>query len=149
MNIAAIDYGLHCGLAIAKVVLTEDLCYLNKVHLETVKDDLPRIYNILKRIGPHSVVLEACPYRAAGHSLKLYEHAHMMLKQQLGYQDGKDILAFNELITIGPGLWKPFVKKQCLDYSPWFPKTKHEQDAMSLLWYALEIRTRMDVIKYV
>ena len=148
MKIAAIDYGLSCGLAIAKVTITKDFCFLEKIHLETCLDDLPRIYNVLKAVGPHSVVLEACPYRAAGHSLKLYEHAFAMLKNQLGYQNGKDILVRNELVTIGPGLWKPFVKKQNLDYSKWNPKSVHEKDAMSLLWYVLKVQTKKEQIEF-
>lgn len=146
MRIAAIDYGLSCGLAITDFEKNEpNYIHLKKFRLQTIEDNIQEIYQILKDTSPDSVVLEACPYRAAGNSLRIYEHTHAMLTDQLDYRNGKDILAFNELVTIGPGLWKPFVNKQNLPYHLWNPKTKHEKDAMSLLWYALTISTEKEV----
>lgn len=147
MKIATIDYGLNCGVAIASFEENEpNYIHLKKFRLQTFVDDLQGIHDLIKRTSPNSIVLEKCPYRAAGESLRIYEHTHAILTNQLGYRDGKDILAFNELVTISPGLWKPFVKKQDILYTRWNPKTQHEKDAMSLLWYALTISTKKEVI---
>lgn len=147
MKIAAIDYGLNCGTAIGTFEdIHSNFIEVKKLYLKTFVDDFPELFRFLKEESPYSVVLEACPYRAAGESLHIFERTQAMLINQLGYQVGKEILEFNELVIIGPGLWKPFVKKQDILYTRWNPKTQHEKDAMSLLWYALTISTKKEVI---
>lgn len=147
MRIAAVDYGLNCGVAIAEVAQKPGEIKLKKLYLGTVYDNILLTKEIINQRNVTSVILEACPYRAAGHSLRIYENTYAMLLL-LGYFDSKEIQT-GSLLTICPGLWKPFVKKQGLDFSKWNPKSQHEEDAMSLLWYVLRTKTQIEEILYV
>lgn len=42
-------------------------------------------------------------------------------------------------VLLSPGLWKPFVKAQKLEYGLWGPNSDHEQDAMGILYYGMTL----------
>lgn len=148
MNIAAIDYGFDCGLAIAKVIGVEQVntVKLEKVKLETIHDNISMVKSLVNDANCLSVIVELSPYRAAGNSLQIYERT-IQAMEDLGFRTSDKLLDGASLLTVGAGQWKPFVKKQEIDFSPWSPKTRHEKDAMSLLWYVLrkEVNSELEV----
>jgi hypothetical protein len=140
MRIASIDYGLSTGLAITILEETEKKIFLNHYLVCTIKDNIPSVLNFVQAARCYSVVLEQRPSRASDIGLDTYEKTLAGLKE-LGYHDSNKIFEEHALVAISPGVWKPFVKHQWMEYAKWSPESPHEIDAIGLLYYAVRTQT--------
>ena len=144
MRILAIDYGTSTGIAFGS---WEGSCiykmYLgtsNKMAMYTGSYPVPEECDC--------VVLEHAPFGANWNTSSVY-HTLLQDIQKSGYVISKQ-LKEKGIVLVAPSQWKPFVKKQQLDLSSWSPKTKHERDAMSMLWYVVSMQNKKEnyVFKY-
>lgn len=138
MRIAAIDYGVDTGIAIAELAYNRRIIFLKYYVVCTIYNNIPDVLSLITASRSSSVVLEKCPALATSNSRDIFEELYRNLSA-LGFKNGKGILEPGCLLTISPGTWKPFVKKQMIDFSSWNPESRHEKDAMGLLWYATKI----------
>lgn len=146
MKIAAVDYGLHVGLAIAE--LCQDTV-LKKVHLGTHYEGDAEVAQRIITEECKFVAMEEPPYAALGGSAASFYRILGDL-QQSGYVNNylaKTFLLEHGIATYLPGVWKPFVDSLKPDLSAWQPQTNHEKDAMGIMWYALKTLLKKE-IKY-
>ena len=141
MRILSIDYGASTGMAFGS---WEDSCiykmYLgthNKLAMSEGAYPVPEECDC--------IILEQAPFGAKWTSSAIF---HVLLSdiQKSGFVLS-DTLQEKGIVLVAPSQWKPFVKKQQPDLSSWSPKTKHERDAMCMLWYAVSMQNKKE--KYV
>ncbi len=146
MKIAAVDYGLNIGLAIAEFSNGELKC----VHLGTHYDADEEVAAKIIDEKCNFVVLEDPPHSTLGGSANSFYTILEALKSE-GYEESflsKTFLAKKGIARYSPGIWKPIVQTLQPDLSAWNPKTQHEKDAMGIMWYALRTILKQEV-KYV
>lgn len=131
MRFAAFDYGESCGIAISDIVVPRThsaeglpIVGMKKYVLATALD------NPLKFIEAarcRLVVLEDYPRNAKNDHFDRLKFG----LEEMGYK--ADRMKF-----VAASQWKPLAKAMKPDLSPWNPETKHEREAMSVLWYYLQ-----------
>ena len=139
MRIAAVDYGLNIGIAIAAIEETK----LYRVYLETLYNQPEETIDMINSENCWAVILEKAPCAPTGVGAVSYSQLLAGI-QTLGYGIVKTVRE-NGLVLVPPSQWKPFVSKQKPNLSAWHPKTKHEKDAMGMLWYVLRIYKKENI----
>lgn len=141
MKILSIDYGVSTGVAIGNLEGSE----LQKVYLDTLRNSAEWRNPDISPEACDCVILEKAPFGATWNTSAIFYNLLHYL-QNVGFSE---VVGLNErgIWLIQPSQWKPFVKKQNLDLASWSPKTKHEQDAMCMLWYAVSMHNKKE--KYV
>lgn len=141
MKILSIDYGVSTGLALCSLEGSD----LIKLYLGTINSAA-----LFKSSYPvpedcECIVLEQAPFGATWSTSVIF-HTLFADLQKSGFVLS-DTLQEKGIVLVAPSQWKPFVKRQNLDLRSWSPKTKHERDAMCMLWYAVSMQNKKE--KYV
>ena len=138
MKIASIDYGLNTGLVLGEIQVKKKKVVLSGIVSMTIYDDILQVVELIETYKCISIVLEQCPTLSTGAAREPFDKICMKLKEK-GWLRGNSIREKHRVKHIGPGLWKPFMKKQQTDLSILELHTVHEKDAMKMLWYAVQI----------
>lgn len=141
MRILSVDYGTDTGIALCDMEGSS----LYKMYLGTSNQTaiLEGAYPVPEECD--CIILEHAPFGAKWTSSKTF-HSLLSNFQKSGYTITKE-LKEKGVLLVAPSQWKPFVNRQNIDLSPWSPKTKHERDAMCMLWYAVSMQNKKE--KYV
>ena len=138
MRILSIDYGASTGMAFGS---WEDCCiykmYLgthNKLAMSEGAYPVPEECDC--------IILEQAPFGAKWNTSAVF-HTLLHDIQRSGYRITRELKP-KGIVFVAPSQWKPFVKKQQPDLSSWSPKTKHERDAMSMLWYVISMQNKKE-----
>lgn len=139
-TIAAIDYGINTGLVIAGAERIDKkmqlYCLFSSTIIYVQEHDIDCIISTTRKFRCSDVILEKFPPDSMNMKAEFVYGKIYFGLLQLGYMNttpGDPMQLFEPT----PGLWKPFMKKQAVDFSTWFPGSVHERDAMRMLWYII------------
>ena len=146
--IASIDYGKSSGLIIAKVIVDTKTIFLSNVYTGTIlEENIPLVIWLVESYYCDNVILERCPSQAVGYNRRAYDDIRRELLQA-GFTFG-NIKENKTFALIGPGIWKPFMKKSAIHCPNYFNLfTRHEKDAANMLLYAIQITWKNKKIKF-
>lgn len=137
MRIIALDYGKSVGVAIADVTaypsFQGDVTKMNLYKYILCTVDTKTAIEFMEISRCMTAVMEDYPRRAKNN---MYEDLYRAVACKFDNSDPLD----KHLIILAPSLWKPVCKARHPNLLPWNPETQHEEDAMSILWYYLQIQ---------
>lgn len=152
MRIAAIDYGESIGLAIAEIRASLKDIFLDEYCCGTFINGAGPVLEFVASSRAHKVILERLapnPTSIAKQSVEIYHLLHdglltMEFKGATFADTGKS------LTLVSPSQWKPIVAAMpaAQEFGTWHAETQHEKDAMSMLWYVVQIHNQNKVVRY-
>ena len=150
MILTAIDPGTTTGMFIADVHVMKSTCAIVPLTLVS-EPDTNRVYQLLGQFQPWAVVMEDTAIAPSREGLAPWEIIWNGLIQ-LGFHRIKGIkfrLVPRGISLISPGVWKPVMKTQSINWGDIHPNSQHEKDAVMLMHYWLRVNYSQKEIEYV